>query len=334
MDIATFFRTFGWQISLVALIGTFIVGWLKKPVRSIVTKKSTEETVESNFDVVAFILGFFVAVIIGVVYTALATNLGWVDQVGTFGVYVYNALAIWVGQILIYQIWKKLGVKRLCLVIWSFLKNVAKKIFDKNKDGVITVDEAFKTIEGLVKDGTLSINQVLDGIAYAAPSLIDELLSYIGDEAPDATVDTKANVARLHDILSALADKIPVDQIGDVVGTLLDALEQKMNEAAEGFAIKEEVISDSASLDTGVPLSCSKRCGVCAHTDCKCRTCSIVTTCKEAPLQPENTCPLDQRKSNIAIYSADVATTKIDKLPASESEIGKISMPTRPKVKF
>ena len=336
MDIATFFRTFGWQISLVALIGTLIVGWLKTPVRRIVTKKSTEETLESNFDVVAFILGFCVALIIGVIYSALATNLGWVDQSGTFGVYVYNSLAVWAGQIIIYQIWKKLGVKRICLIAWTFLKNLVKGLLDKNKDGVITVDEAFKTIEGLVKDGTLSINQVLDGIAYAAPSVIDELLSYIGDEAgDDATVDTKANISKLHDILSALADKIPVDQIGDVVGVLLEKLTEEMNTAAENFSITEDQIADISSSGTVVPGICSKRCTACTFTGCRCKNCKAVTTCANAPLQPGNTCPLDKKKvASVSLYSAETSTSVIEKLPDSEADIGKISMPTRPRVKF
>ena len=337
MDIATFFRTFGWQISLVALIGTLIVGWLKKPVRNLVTKKSTEETVESNFDVVAFILGFAVALILGVVYSALATNLGWVAQTGSFGVYVYNVFATWTGQILIYQLWKKLGIKRICVLVLNFLKNIAKRMFDKNKDGVITVDEAFKTIEGLVKDGALSVNQVLDGIAYAAPSLVDELLSYIGDEAEeDGKTDPQANLNRLHDVLSALTDKIPVDQIGDVVGVLLDNLNEKMNEAASSVAITEEAINDVTAPKKGVPTICSKRCDVCEYDECDCRDCPAIKTCNKAPLQPADTCPLDDEdEDKIGIYpTATVSAKPIEKLPASESDIGKIKMPTRPKIRF
>ena len=340
MDVATFFRTFGWQISIVALIGTLIVGWLKKPVRELVTKKSSEEELEKNFDVVAFILGFCVALILGIIYSAMATNLGWVAESGSFGVYVYNIFATWTGQILFYQIWKKLGVKRLATLVWNFLKNLAKNILDKNKDGVITVDEAFKTIEGLVKNGTLSLNQVLDGIACAAPSVIDDLLSYVGDEVgDDAKTDPKANVAKLHDILSALTDKIPVEQIGDVVGVLLEALTEEMNDAAKNATISEAAISEGTRVLKGIPTACVKSCNTCGYYDCGCRNCPAIRTCDKAPLQRGVTCPLDDEPAlepvqKIKIYSSTPTVTQtIEKLP-TEADIGKVKAPTRPTIKF
>lgn len=337
MDVASFFRTFGWQISLVALLGTLIVGWLKKPVRDLVTKKSTEEQLETNFDIVAFLLGFGVAFILGIIYSAMATNLGWVAESGSFGIYVYNIFATWTGQILFYQIWKKLGVKRLATLVWDFLKKTVKGVLDKNKDGVITVDEAFKTIEALVKKGTLSVNQVLDGIAYAAPSLAEELLTYVADEAgEDAKTDTKANVERLRNILSALEDKIPVDQLGDVVGVLFEVLTEQLNAAAEDFTITEEAIAEPAEAKAGVPFICSKICNVCNYVDCECRTCPALSTCKDAPLQPGHVCPLDGAESavNPGVTATITKPATIDPLPTAESDIGRISMPTRPRIKF
>lgn len=242
MTLSQLFSSYGWQLAIIGLLGTFIIGKLKTPVRNIITrsanKNSTDEPkdIESSFDTVAFLLGFGVAVLLGICYTLLASKSGWIASteenpvVYDFALYLSNVIGVWLYQISYYQIWKKLGFKKIVEIVVEKIK--AK--FDSNGNGTIDFDEAAQLVQGLLANGKLSIDDVLAVVSKAAPEVAKEAVLSVEATAGDAAkVDAKANIDKLSAAAQEIIAKVPQEKLAKVANSLSSMATKKMKEVVD-----------------------------------------------------------------------------------------------------
>ena len=244
---------YGWQLAIVGLIGTIVVGLLKKPFNSLIRKgKEGETKAEQTFDVVAFVLGLVIAVALSCTYTALAQHFGWLYSAEDLKIeynvllYLSNSLGGWLYQILYYQIWKKVGLKRL----WDIIKNKVKKLFDKNKDGKIDGDELSAIILGMLKNGKLNIDEIISTVTAVAPEVAQEVIDQVTEEAGEAgKVDTDDAVAKLNEITQTLLAGIPESKLSSLATAVVDKASAKVQET-----INNPVeVADSAKVPSKEP---------------------------------------------------------------------------------
>lgn len=250
MNLQTLFQSYGWQLALVGLIGTFLVGWLKTPLNYIL-KKGTSTSADANFDTAAFLLGFGLAVVLGCVYTAIASGSGWLYNVGEdgtrevikadFSLYLSNGFGTWLYQIAYYQLWKKLGIKRFLALVWSKFKVV----LDKNNDGNIDLEEASSFVTGLLKDGKLNIEEVLSTLSVIAPSVAQEVISSVDEEfGVDGAIDVENSLDYLQQLLEQAMSKLPNEKLSSLATELSEKLADKAKEVVDNPVD----VADSANL--------------------------------------------------------------------------------------
>ena len=240
MTLSQLFSSYGWQLAIIGLLGTFIIGKLKTPVRNIVTRSVNKNTkneakdVESSFDTVAFLLGFGVALVLGIFYSLIASKSGWIVSteenpvVYDFSLYLSNIVGVWLYQISYYQIWKKLGLKKVAALIVAKIK--AK--FDKNSDGEIDFTEAARIVQGLLANGKLSIDDVLTTVSKAVPEAAKEAVLAVEEEMGDeGKVDAKANIAKLSAAAQEIIAKVPQEKLAKVTNSLASIATNKLEEA-------------------------------------------------------------------------------------------------------
>ena len=108
MTLSQLFSSYGWQLAIIGLLGTLLVGWLKTPVRNLITKNGEASASDENFDTIAFVFGFIVAVVLGFAYTLVASWAGWIvfaddaPVVYDFALYLSNIVGVWLYQISYY----------------------------------------------------------------------------------------------------------------------------------------------------------------------------------------------------------------------------------------
>lgn len=250
MSIQTLFQSYGWQLALVALVGTFLTSWLKIPMKYLL-KKGTSESADNNFDTAAFVLGFVVAIILGCIYTVTASSSGWLYNVGedgtkeiikaNFELYISNGFGTWYYQLAYYGIWKKLGAKRLLSLVWSKIKTV----FDKNHDGNIDLDEAASFVTGLLKDGKLNIEEVLATLKTIAPSIADDVITGITEEAgQEGTVDAGDSLDKLQQLL----EQAMAGLSNDTIASFTTSISEKVSDKAKDLADNPTKVPDSATI--------------------------------------------------------------------------------------
>lgn len=254
MNLVSLLESYGWQVAIVGLIGMIVVGILKKPFKLVVNKIAKKEISDTGFDTAAFLLGFVVAIILGVVYSIVALHCGWlysyVDGVRVLETYTWvhwitTILGTWGFQVAYYNIWKKLGLKRILLIIWRGIVAVFKRMLDKNKDGSVTVDEAVSTVTDLLHSGKLNIDQVLSSVAAAAPQVAADVISAVTEEAgEEGKVNLAQDVAKLEEVTQTIVSTIPQEKLGTVVSNLVEEAGKKVQQAVENTP----EVADSASV--------------------------------------------------------------------------------------
>lgn len=241
MTLSQLFESYGWQLALIGFFGTFVVTWLKTPAKAIVARivrkkeeKKVEVSEDQTFDMIAFLLGFTVAILLGSLYTLIASKLGWIVSTEEkpvaydFALYLSNVIGVWLYQISYYQIWKKLGLKRLVATIIASIK----ARFDKNNNGKIDFQEAAEIVQGLLTNGKLSIEDVLAIVAKTAPEAANDAVLAVQKEAGTAgVVSLKENTDKLDAAVNEILSKIPQEKLAKVATVLTKQASASIAEA-------------------------------------------------------------------------------------------------------
>jgi hypothetical protein len=237
-DLFTLFTRYGWQLALVALLGTIIVNLLKTPFKKLTAKilKTTPEALsESNFDVAASILSFLVAAVLGVTYSIIASTCGFltveIDGVIVakkldFMGYVSNVMGTWVYQVVFYNIWKKFGLKRILVIIF----NAMKSRIDANKDSKLTIEDLLVLIAKLKKDGKITSEEIIEIIKQEAPKVADDIISTISAD-DSAKINIPETIQSTATAVETVAEKIPSKAIQNVATALIDKAEETAQKA-------------------------------------------------------------------------------------------------------
>lgn len=233
IDLFTLFTRYGWQLALVALLGTVVVNFLKTPFRKLAAKvlKTTPEALSnSNFDIVASILSFITAAVLGTIYSVIASTCGFltvevngvaVSKKLEFVGYVSNIIGTWVYQVVFYNIWKKFGLKRILVVVFTAIKTR----IDANKDSKLTIQDLLVLIAKLKKDGKITSQEVIDIIKQEAPKVADEIISTISAD-DSAKVDIPKTIQGTTAVAEVAVAKIPSKAIQNVASALVDKVEE------------------------------------------------------------------------------------------------------------
>lgn len=237
-DLFTLFTRYGWQLALVALLGTIIVNLLKTPFKKLTAKilKTTPEALsESNFDVAASILSFLVAAVLGVAYSIIASTCGFltveidgaiVAKKLDFMGYVSNVMGTWVYQVVFYNIWKKFGLKRILVIIFTAIKSR----IDANKDSKLTIEDLLVLIAKLKKDGKITSEEIIEIIKQEAPKVADEIISTINAD-DSAKINIPETIQSTATAVETVAEKIPSKAIQNVATALIDRAEETAQKA-------------------------------------------------------------------------------------------------------
>lgn len=237
-DLFTLFTRYGWQLALVALLGTITVNLLKTPFKKLTAKilKTTPEALsESNFDVAASILSFLVAAVLGVTYSIIASTCGFltveidgaiVAKKLDFMGYVSNVMGTWVYQVVFYNIWKKFGLKRILVIIFTAIKSR----IDANKDSKLTIEDLLVLIAKLKKDGKITSEEIIEIIKQEAPKVADEIISTINAD-DSAKINIPETIQSTATAVETVAEKIPSKAIQNVATALIDRAEETAQKA-------------------------------------------------------------------------------------------------------
>lgn len=237
-DLFTLFTRYGWQLALVALLGTITVNLLKTPFKKLTAKilKTTPEALsESNFDVAASILSFLVAAVLGVTYSIIASTCGFltveidgaiVAKKLDFMGYVSNVMGTWVYQVVFYNIWKKFGLKRILVIIFTAIKSR----IDANKDSKLTIEDLLVLIAKLKKDGKITPEEIIEIIKQEAPKVADEIISTISAD-DSAKINIPETIQSTATAVETVAEKIPSKAIQNVATALIDRAEETAQKA-------------------------------------------------------------------------------------------------------
>lgn len=238
-DLFSLFARYGWQLALVALLGTIVVNLLKTPFRKLTAKilRTTPEALSSsNFDIAASILSFLVAAVLGTIYSVIASTCGFltveVDGVVVakkleFMGYASNIIGTWVYQVVFYNIWKKFGLKRIIIVIFTAIKTR----IDANKDSKLTIEDLLVLIAKLKKDGKITAEEVIEIVKQEAPKVADEIISTISAD-DSAKIDIPETIQGTTAAAEVVLAKIPSKAIQNVASALVDKVEETAQEVA------------------------------------------------------------------------------------------------------
>lgn len=247
MDLVSLFGSYGWHIAVVGLLGMILVELLKTPFKSVVNKIAKKEVSDSGFDTSAFLFGFLTACALGATYSYVAVRFGWLyvaAETGekvlyTFATYtwehwIFVILGVWSFQVSYYNIWKKLGIKRLFVLIGKVIASVFKCTLDKNKDGVVTPQEAVMVLNDLLRSGKLTVAQVLAAASASIPQVATDVISQVSAEAgEEVKVNVDESVEKLKDVAQAVVDKIPQENLKTVVSGLIEEAGKKVDKVVD-----------------------------------------------------------------------------------------------------
>ena len=238
-DLFTLFTRYGWQLALVALLGTVIVNFLKTPFRKLtakILKTTPEELSSSNFDIAASILSFLVAAVLGTLYSVIASACGFltveVDGVAVskkleFMDYFSNIIGTWVYQVVFYNIWKKFGLKRFIIIVFTAIKSR----IDANRDSKLTIEDLLVLIEKLKKDGKITAEEVIQIVKQEAPKVADEIISTISVD-DSSKIDVPNTIQSTAAAAEVAVAKIPSKAIQNVASALVDKVEETAQKVA------------------------------------------------------------------------------------------------------
>jgi len=188
-------RNYGWQMCLVAFIGTLLVGLIKTPINKAVKHKlnkvdaddAKRKKVNTLYDSLVYIGNYLIALLGSVVYT-YAFKLG-------FGVtkLFEMSLQVWLLQNAFYGIWKKLGLKGLLEVIFSRAIKWAKNFFDRDGDGKVTPKEVKDTAQEVLTDGKVDSNKLFGKVVEKVPNLVIDI---VDEAASKSEVEISTDTAK------------------------------------------------------------------------------------------------------------------------------------------
>lgn len=238
-DLFTLFARYGWQLAIVAFLGTIVVNLLKTPFRKLtakILKTTPEELSNSNFDIAASILSFLVAAVLGTLYSVIASTCGFltveVDGVVVakkleFMGYVSNIVGTWVYQVVFYNIWKKFGLKRFIIIVFTAIKSR----IDANRDSKLTIEDLLVLIAKLKKDGKITAEEVIQIVKQEAPKVADEIISTISAD-DSAKIDVSNTIQSTAAAAEVAVAKIPSKAIQNVASALVDKVEETAQKVA------------------------------------------------------------------------------------------------------
>ena len=141
--------------------------------------------------------------------------------------YFSNIIGTWVYQVVFYNIWKKFGLKRLIIIVFTAIKSR----IDANRDSKLTIEDLLVLIEKLKKDGKITAEEVIQIVKQEAPKVADEIISTISadDSAKIDVPNTIQSTAAAAEVVTA---KIPSKAIQNVASALVDKVEETAQKVA------------------------------------------------------------------------------------------------------
>lgn len=228
---------YGWPIVLLGLLGTVFVGFLKKPLNVIISKKfppAVNPIKEESFDTIGFLVAFSMAVIISAIYSTVTLFTSTTQPVDSltfaviFAAYSTNLLGVWGCQTIYYQLWKKLGIRRLA----ELAKQAIKRGLTK-KDLAFTLSAAVRILKKALSGNKVDIDTILREAASVVPGIAEEILANI-EKAGKNKANIKETTQRLSLTAQEFAAAIPKDKLGTVAKVALDCA----SKAKEGIPPK------------------------------------------------------------------------------------------------
>lgn len=218
---------YGLAVFVCGLIGSILVGCIKTPMRYSVNKKlnSLEKTdpkvtkTATVMDIVTYFISTVVAVLVTAAYLLLFKQFTWRGLLSV-------CMAVWPTQTAVYNVWKKLGLKKVLLLVWEEFKKAIVKAVDKDKNGTVELHEAVEDVQELTDGGKINQEKLVEMAKEAAPVLVEDILKSVDAEA-----------SKIED------DPEPEQIIGEKIAGMI----KKKTEAAEA-AKKSESVSDAKDV--------------------------------------------------------------------------------------
>lgn len=190
-------RVYGWQICLLALIGTILVGVIKTPINKAILKKldktgadtQKRKKVNAVYDSLVYIGNYLISLILTIAYNFIFRIFLRVDKLFEL------SLQVWLLQNALYGIWKKLGLKGLVKIIVENLKRFVIMIFDKNKDGKANITEIGETLQDSTTDGKIDANKLFGKVTNKIPNLVINVANDVLEKS-DVEVSTDLDKAK------------------------------------------------------------------------------------------------------------------------------------------
>ena len=190
-------RVYGWQIGLLALIGTILVGVIKTPINKAILKKldktgadtQKRKKVNAVYDSLVYIGNYLISLILTIAYNFIFRIFLRVDKLFEL------SLQVWLLQNALYGIWKKLGLKGLVKIIVENLKRFVIMIFDKNKDGKANITEIGETLQDSTTDGKIDANKLFGKVTNKIPNLVINVANDVLEKS-DVEVSTDLDKAK------------------------------------------------------------------------------------------------------------------------------------------
>lgn len=190
-------RVYGWQICLLALIGTILVGVIKTPINKAILKKldktgantQKRKKVNAVYDSLVYIGNYLIALSLTIAYNFIFRIFLRVDKLFEL------SLQVWLLQNALYGIWKKLGLKGLVEIVVENLKRFVIMIFDKNKDGKANITEIGETLQDSTTNGKIDANKLFGKVTNKIPNLVINVANDVLEKS-DVEVSTDLDKAK------------------------------------------------------------------------------------------------------------------------------------------
>lgn len=236
-SLLTLLKAYGWQLFLVGVLSSILVGAIKTPIRAALVKKYPDKEsaaykkMETIFDTCVIIGTYLVALLAALVYLFLAKMFTWQGLLSaTLSVYAIQSAS--------YIVWKKLGLKKVLELLWAQIVSLFHKLFDRDKDGKISFEEATEAVKDFIKDGKLDVSAILQMAEKEIPNFAENVVKSLTEEAgPDAEVDPKEEAKKVKE---AVKDSVKLAK----ESAKLAKEEAKAEKQAKKEAKKEEKASE------------------------------------------------------------------------------------------
>lgn len=254
---------YGLAVFICGLIGSILVGCIKTPMRHAVNKKieafeSTDPRVTRTatiMDIVTYFISMVVAVLVTVAYLLIFKQFTWRSLLSV-------TIAVWPVQTAVYNVWKKLGLKKLLLIIWEEFKKAIVRSIDKDKNGKIELNEVMETAKDLTEGGKLNTDKLVDMAKDATPSLVEGVLTSVDKEAskvemppePEQTIGERIADMILEKAKTEAAEKTTIE----INEADIESVEG-VNEVPEDATVYDEaVIVEASEAPKETPVTPSK----------------------------------------------------------------------------